>query len=414
MLCSTRKTTVRLSLLAAALCLWAGCELLGLGGSVLVRPHFETAGDLADRTRVLVDTAESETSGGPTASGALSLTPVMQVHPPVVEGKETRASHLSYDSETERLHVGYKLAGDIFGGGIDVLVVQSETPVPGLLNGVRSLRSNNVDIVEVQYDPGEDVLFVAGAVTTRKRAASPALVAKVALGKAGPTVRSERLSHNVVKGIVLGPASNTVHVVTDRDALYRFDRNLGGQARLHAQGAAGFRSLAVHGSEVFVLDRSGRVFREDANVFEELSEIAVLAESKFGKGGIARLQAEDGQLFAALSEEGFSIFAPSGEAVWKSGRAPTAPLYTCVSAGPKYLYAGRFDGIVEVYRRPEGIPNQRPEQVGRFELLGGGGYAEFQGSAPVNHLLVRDGYLYVANGRKGLVVFRIEDGAAAG
>lgn len=102
---------------------------------MLVRPNFETAGDLADRTRVLVDTTDSGTSGDPTASEDLSLTAVMQVHPPVVEGKEAGASHLSYDPETERLHVGYKLAGDRFGGGVDILRAWSKGPASGLLSG---------------------------------------------------------------------------------------------------------------------------------------------------------------------------------------------------------------------------------------------------------------------------------------
>lgn len=405
---SVRKATVRVVLLTGALCLWAGCDILGLGGSVLVRPTFETAGDVADRMEVLVDTTAASESWNVGAEANLLLTAVVRIQPPTVDGEGTKASHVSRDPETRRLQVGYKLAGTDFGGGIDVLGFRRENPPTELLRPQQSLRSENVDVVEVQAAPGGGALFVAGAVTTEKHGASPALLAKVTPAESGPTVRSERLSDNVAKGLVVGPAPNTVHVTTDEDAVYQFDETLEAPIELRAPDAVGLRSIAAQGAEVFALDRSGRVYAGDASNFDTLSEVAALSEADFEEGGIARLEADDDRLYAALNRDGFSIFAPSGDAVWKSeSSGGVQPVYTCVTAGAKYLYAGRFDGRLEVYRRPTEVPDRRPEHVGTFRLLGGG-YGQVQG-APVNHLLATDGYLFVAKGREGLIAFRVEE-----
>lgn len=399
------------SALIAALVLLAGCDFLGFGTAEPPSPSFEMTNDLADRTTVLGGAASSSPSGKEGPATALSLTPVVQVGPPTVEKTRTQAGHLSYDSETDRLQVGYKLAGSAFGGAIDVLDVQREASGGGLVEGRWSLRSQNVDVVEVQHAPDEDALYAAGAVTTRKRRLSPAVISKVMPGDTEVQARSKRLSHNVAKSVLLGTAPNTVYVPTDENALFRFDRELEQQSKKTVGGASGFRSAVAHEGQVFVLDQSGRVFETDGDTFTELSEVVRLTDTDFGNGTVARLHAGTDWLYAALNEKGFALLSPTGDAVWRSGAAPSR--YTCVSAGTKYVYAGRFDGVIEVYRRPDAIPNQELEQIGTFGPWGGS-YGGVLSGAPVNQIVKIDGYLYVANSRDGLVVVRIDEGEPTG
>lgn len=402
-----------LSALVAILLLLAGCDVLGFGVAEPATPAFEMTNDLAARTAVLSGASNGSSSGEEDAAPALSLTPVVRVRPPTVEKTRTQAGHLSYDSETERLHVGYKLAGPAFGGAVDVLGVQREASGGGLVEGRRSLRSHNVDVVEVQYDSDEGALYAAGAVTTQKRRVSPAVISKIVPGNDAVEARSKRLSHNVAKSVLLGAAPNTVYVATDENALFQFDLNLNNQSKRTVGGTSGFRSAAAHEGQVFVLDESGRVFETDASAFSNLSEVVRLTDTDFGNGTVARLHADADRLYAALNEKGFALFSPPGDAVWTSGSVPPPSRYTCVSAGAEYLYVGRFDGVIEVYRKPDTVPNDGLERVGTFGPWGstyGGGLS----GAPINQIVEIDGHLYLANSRDGMVVVRIDGETSTG
>jgi hypothetical protein len=390
--------------LVAAVVLLVGCDF---GSGDPRKPTYEVAGNPSVRTTVLSGASASSPSAEEGSKQALSLTPVVQVRPPTVKSTRTQAGHVSYDSETERLHVAYKLSGDSFGGGIDEVDVQPGTTATELVNGRRSLRSTNVDIVAVRYEAGEDALYAAGAVTTEKRRSSPAVVSKIGLGGTEVQAQSKRLSDNVAKGVLLGAAPNSVYVPTDENDIHRFDLDLENQSTRSAGNAAGFRSAVAHDGKLFVLDASGRLFDTDASAFDPLSEVVRLTDSDFGNGTVARLHAAGDRLYAPLNEKGFALAAPTGESAWTSAPVPFQSRYTAMTTGADYLYVGRFDGRVEVYRRPDSIPEQGPEQVGTF----GPWDSRFGGTlsgAPINHLLVLDEHLYVANSRDGLVVARID------
>ncbi|MFB6273273.1 MAG: hypothetical protein ABEL51_10315 [Salinibacter sp.] len=397
-----------LLVLLATVVLGAGCDVLGFGTAGPARPSFTVVSDSTFEVRVRVLGGHSGASfKAHTAPD--SLTPVVKVKPPTVRGTRTQAGHLSYDAETARLYVGYKLAGSIFGGGIDILNVQPGASPGNLVDGRRSLRSSNVDVVTLQAGAEEGTLYVAGAVTTKKRRLSPAVVSKITASDSGLAAQSKRLSHNVAKSVILGPAPNTIHVATDENALFQFDPTLTDKSKLTVGSTSGFRSAAAHDSAVFVLDRSGRVFGTDASAFQDLSRVVRLTGSDFGTGGaVARLHAHGDRLYAALNEKGFALFSPTGEPVWTSDPVFIQARYTCVTVGSTYLYAGRFDGVIEVYRRPASI-SEAPELVGTFGPWGDD-YGSRLSGAPINHILVIENHLYVAKSRDGMVVFRIDRG----
>ena len=128
-----------------------------------------------------------------------------------------------------------------------------------------------MDVVEVRAHTEQDALYAAGAVTTEKRRLSPAVVSKIVPGDSEIVAQSKRLSHNVAKSVVLGPAPGTVHVATDENALFQFDLGLKNRSKLTVGGATGFRSAVSHEEYIFVLDLSGRIFSTVARPFESLS-----------------------------------------------------------------------------------------------------------------------------------------------
>lgn len=390
--------------LVVAVLFLASCDFLGLGGALLDQPEFQVSDGLAERITVLNEAREPTGGRAKQGDAAVSLTPVVQVRAPSIGGTVTQTSHVSHNAASGRLYVGYKLGGDPFGGAIDVLELRDG----GRVGAVRSLESGNVDVVEVRHDADDEALFMAGAVNTRKLGGNPALVAKATPRQGGVDLKSKRLDHFVGKGLILGPEPNTVHVVTDENAVYQFDRELQQQAKLTAKDAAGFRSVAAHDSQVFVLDRSGTVFSEAAASFSELSESASLTNRSFNERAIARLLAADGRLFAALNIEGFGILSPDGEAIWTSGRSGVGALYTCIALGPNHLFVGRRDGAIEVYERPAGVPapdaDFEPAQV--IRLWRGDASLDLP-SESINQLLMVDGHLYVAYSSEGLLVFRV-------
>lgn len=405
---------VGLSVLALLFILGTGCDFFG--GSALVQPSFEVSDGLADRITVLDSASASRSSGGVGPAKALAPSALVQVRPPTVNGEVSQASHLSYDPAGGRLYVGYKLGGDPFGGGIDVLNVQSAESAAPLVEAERSLQSSNVDVVEVRANRGGDALYAAGAVNTEKLGGNPAVIARLVPRENAVDVRSERLSDFVAKSVVLGPVPNTVHVITDEDALFRFNAELRNQAKLTVDGAAGFRSLVAQGTQLFVLDRSGRVYEEDANDFRALSEVVTLTENQLPRQIIARLFSTDTRLFAALNQEGFSIFSPTGDAAWTSERPVTDVLYTSVAVDSERLYVGRVDGVVEVYRLPAGIPasDQSLERIDVFGVRGGDDdFGGGRSRASINQVLVADGYLFVANSTEGVIVYDIPYGSSA-
>lgn len=388
---------------------------MGLSTAEPPSPNYEVTSDLSVRTTVLIGASASSGAAEGTprrdsaSTAAVSLTPVVQVRPPTVKSTRTQAGHVSYNAETERLHVAYKLAGDSFGGGIDVIDVQADTTATELVNGRRSLRSTNADVVAVRYEAGADALYAAGAVTTEKRRLSPAVVSKIGLGGTEVQAQSRRLSDNVAKGVLLGAAPNSVYIPTDENDLHRLDLDLENQSTRSAGNAAGFRSAVAHQGNVFVLDASGRLFDTNASAFDALTEVVRLTDSDFGNGTVARLHAAGDRLYAPLNEKGFALAAPSGESVWTSEPVSFQSRYTAVTTDSEHFYVGRFDGRIEVYRRPDSIPEQGLERVGTF----GPWWSTFGGTlsgAPINHLVALDNHLYVANSRDGLVVVRIDEG----
>lgn len=389
--------------------LLAGCDLTG--DSSPQSPTFTVTDDL-DQRIVSLNSGESATADA--SAKNFSVQGVIRVEPPTVKGEGTTASHLSFnDRGGDRVFVGYKIPGDKFGGGIDVLNAAN----PKNLRGLNSIESTNLDVQEIADDPDEGAEYVAGAVETNKGDASPSVITKLSFsGNSGNNITPthERLSANVAKSVVNAPAGDSQHdlyVVTDDNSLYRFDANLGNRLRQTAGTGVEFSSIAAHQSSLIMLTKSGEIWESDVSPPGAPQESDLTLDgSNIDPVGIARITASSHQsssdtfVFAALNEGGFRVLDDDVDTELFS---QTNGEYTSVSATDEsdYLYASRKNGTVEVYEFDgSNGPSWGDTPVATINTAD-----FFDGTANTqsNQVLAAGDYLYIANSTDGLLVLEI-------
>jgi hypothetical protein len=394
--------------------LLAGCDLTG--DTEPQSPNFTVADNLNERITSL-DSGDAATTNA--SAKDFSVEGVSRVEPPTVNGEGTTVSHISFNGEGgDRVYVGYKIPGGKFGGGIDVFNAAN----PSTLTGINSVKSTNLDVQEIADDPDEGAEYVAGALKTNKADASPSVIVKLSLsGNSGNnlTTTHKRLSANVAKGVVNAPAGDSRHdfyVVTDGNALYRYDANLEDEL-VQTAGSSELSSITAEGGTISMLAKSGALWRSD---FGSASAPVQTSLSLDGSGiednGIARLTASDHQnrnngsvfVYAALNEGGFRVLDSDVDA---ERQRQTAGDYTSVSApdNGNYLYASAEnpsgENVVEVY---EYDGNSSPVWGSApVATINTADFFEGATNAQTNQVLAVGDYLYIANGTDGLVVLEV-------
>lgn len=395
--------------------LLTGCDLTG--DSSPQSPDLEVTNDLDSRIIDLTDDSKARTANSAdfSVSGVIRVTP-----PPVVkegDSMTTTASHLSFNEDGgDRVFVGYKIPGGPFGGGIDVF----NAAQPKNLTGINSIKSKNLDVQEIADDPDEGAEYVAGALETNRGDASPSVIVKLSFsGNSGNniTTSNKRLSGNVAKSVVNAPDGDSEHdfyVVTDENALYRYDADLGNELR-QSVGGEEISSVAANADVILMLTKAGGIWQTGVGSQNDPDNPTTLDDAGIDPIGIARLNvgshASSSQSFnfAALNEGGFRILNAGGTDVLFR---QTEGTYTSVSATNEsdYLYASRNNGTVEVYEF-EGNNSWSPDPVDTINT------AEFEGggaNTQSNQVLAVGDYLYVANSTDGLLVLEVDDGSPGG
>ncbi|MFB6280382.1 MAG: hypothetical protein ABEK75_12820 [Salinibacter sp.] len=394
--------------------LLAGCDLTG--DTEPQSPNFTVADNLNER----ITSLDSGNAAATSASAKnFSVEGVIRVAPPTVNGEGTTASYISFNEDGgDRVFVGYKIPGGEFGGGIDVFNAAN----PDSLTGINSIKSTNLDVQEIADDPDEGAEYVAGALKTNKADASPSVIVKLSFsGNSGNnlTTTHKRLSANVAKGVVNAPAGDSRHdlyVVTDGNALYRYDANLEDEL-VQTAGSSELSSITAEGGTISMLAKSGALWRSD---FGSASAPVQTSLSLDGSGiednGIARLTASDHQnrnngsvfVYAALNEGGFRVLDSDVDAELQR---QTAGDYTSVSApdNGNYLYASAEnpsgENVVEVY---EYDGNSSPVWGSApIATINTADFFEGATNAQTNQVLAVGDYLYIANGTDGLVVLEV-------
>ena len=309
--------------------------------------------------------------------------------------------------------MGYKIRGAPYGGGIDVL----DADEPENLKSTNSLESDNLDVQEVIDDPDAGAEYVAGALETKKKNRSPAALTKLSFEDSDGDISSvthKRLSGNVAKSVVNAPSGDSRHdlyVVTDGNALYRYDSSLGDELKQTVSEDAEFSSITAHQDLLIMLTQSGALWKSDfSSANEPWKSDLILEKSEVRPLGIARLTASDHEdssdnfVFAALNTGGFRVLDDDASEELFSR---TEYDYTSVSATDEsnYLYASRTDGTVEVY---EFDGNNSPSWD-RIATINTANYQDGSSNVQSNQVLAVGDYLYIANGSEGTLVLEVDE-----
>ena len=311
--------------------------------------------------------------------------------------------------------MGYKIRGKPYGGGIDVLDAEN----PKNLKSTNSLETNNLDVQEVIDDPDAGAEYVAGALKTKKKNRSPAALTKLSFEDSDDdiSVTHKRLSGNVAKSVVNAPSGDSRHdlyVVTDGNALYRYDSSLGDELKQTVSGVE-FSSITAHQDLLIMLTKSGALWKSDfSSANEPWKSDLTLEKSEIRPLGIARLTASDHEnssdnfVYAALNTGGFRVLNDDASEELFSR---TEGDYTSVSATDEsdYLYASRTDGTVEVYEFDgNNSPSWSSDPIATINTAN---YEDGSSNVQSNQVLAVGDYLYIANGSEGTLVLEVDDGS---
>ena len=287
---------------------------------------------------------------------------------------------------------------------------------PNNLKRTNSLKTDNLDVQEVIDDPNAGAEYVAGALETKREVVSPAVLTKLSISGGNTSVEGhERLSGNVAKSVVNAPSGDSRHdlyVVTDGNALYRYDSSLGDELKQTVSGVE-FSSITAHQDLLIMLTKSGALWKSDfSSANEPWKSDLTLEESEIRPLGIARLTTSDHEnssddfVYAALNTGGFRVL---NDDVSEELFSRTEYDYTSVSATDEsnYLYASRTDGTVEVY---EFDGNNSPNWD-RIATVNTANYQDGSSNVQSNQVLAVGDYLYIANGSEGTLVLEVNDGS---
>ncbi len=398
----------------------SGCDFTSNSEISEPEQHFTVKNDVMSRV-TFFDNAAKEATNIPSASSNATdyLELIAQVDPPDISNGPARASHLFFDGSNS-IFVGYKVQGEKYGGGIDILTSGNGSSVAE----ARAFEANVFDVQEVIYDKYEEVMFVAGA---SKQKGS--LVLKMNPDNAN-VLASATINGHVAKSLDISYHNNAskskLYVVSDLNDLYRFNKDLTLTENGHLKAAEGveFRSVGARdNSQIFTLDLRGNVHRTNPSYNGFRNTLQLTSNSEFKSNlAIGRIsyfnESTPDNILVATNQYGFGVLNPSGQVAWSSSEENLdeikARYYTALTGfepdGPPgqddaIIYASGVGANGEPVIDILGFPNnKRMYHIATLDL------SEFNGvgNAQINHVYATGQYLYVAKGIDGVLIFEIK------
>lgn len=357
---------------------------------------------------------------------------VAKLTPPTIDGNRSRASHIDVTSSGE-IVVGYKVQGNDYGGGIDILNFNADRQ-----HTLRELTSQNIDVQEVLYFDGS--LYVAAA--TEKKGA---VVLQVNPGN-GTLSEYDMISGHVAKALALNAADDELFVVSDLNHLYKYNISnsntpFAEKDSLLADDDVEFRSVGARStnqSSSVTADTQGNIYR--TNNFNSGFKLAVK-----GSGGdniynnkdlqIARVSyftsSAPDVVFVSQNEYGFKILNPAGETVWWDSQESSdiddegvnnryylsvTGYYPCndetykqpaVVADPTCggdIYAAATGDIIDYFRYTE--QGNSPGSVQYIEKINLKRAFDDIGDGQISDIYKTRDHLIVAKGTEGVYIFK--------
>ena len=305
-----------------------------------------------------------------------------ELQPPLVNGSALQAT--SIIQKGKFLAVSYNTAGEVYGGGIDLITEDLEVTSQALLES---------DINDLEFFANS--LYFAGSTNS---SSSPAFVGKVDVNTGKGEIKN---STEVIQEVGSFTANSitefegVIYATTGDNAdlgggVYRFSTAMDLN---NYQSIEDARWVVGSGSYIYCLSgEPSKISALDRNnldlVFTIDHSSETLPEAK------QTIDIDDDMIFVAGGEKGVLIYDEDGQLV-KNLTFDGNSITNAVSAEKGRLFISNGEGGVYVATYKKEI-----EILGKLEL---------NSKESVNHILANGDYLYVASGLGGVKVIEIDD-----
>jgi hypothetical protein len=417
-----------------------GCDSSGPSADDEEAPEisYEVTNDLGDRIESL-DGNGSSNAVTTQAKSSISFEATDRVEAPGLGSGDVRASHLSLverSSGADMLHIGYKLAGPEYAGGIDIVAINSSGSFTQG-TGSNALRVDGVDIqeVSVRETGGSPTALLAATAVEPGPFQRPPQFHSIDLDNTGRppsgsvSYEAAELENpdsppasTVAKSVISSNGGNyeafTVSDVNSFHSISLSDYEID-DVDVKTQSGAEFRSVTQASSgEVYALSDGGQIYSpvSGSGLAEKTSLPSISSDFSIARMSSHRFQnknnyGSDDFLFVSLNENGFRVYNTNSDEVVFSD---TEIFATSVTATDDYVYVASGDGFAIYEVEDTGLTNtdlsDGLHDEGRASIndLVGPSATDAQ----VNHILATDDVsgnivLYVAKSKDG--VYRLEE-----
>lgn len=319
------------------------------------------------------------------------------IKPPTVNGNTVKATHISIDANNQVAYVSYNTEGSDYLGAVDIIDI-SNVKKPSI---IRTLKLDNTDVSALDVSPDQMNLYLA---TASSDFDTPSVLETIKLKSDGDysntEYRTELSSYvstdvKVIDGIVYSITGNT-------GGLYK-SSDLGASATL-VKSIPDARSISYNSSQIAVMAGTPAtiyLFNRTSLALENTITPggANIAESK------SHIVLTDDYMFVAAGDEGCKILdASTGNELFQidnpdvNSLSADKEVCNTVAQHGDYIFSGNGEAGVYVLENDGDPANSNVN-----------GNLKFKNKKSVNHLLVHNGYLFVARGTGGFIIAEIND-----
>lgn len=319
------------------------------------------------------------------------------ISPPTIDGESVKATHVSIDSDNNIAYVSYNTEGNQYLGAVDIIDI-SNLKKPSI---VKTLKFENTDVSALDVSKDHQNLYLA---TASSDLGTPSVLETIKLTGSGDFSNTEYRTE------LSSYVSTDVKVIDG--SIYTITGNTGGLYKSSNQGASvtmiksipDARSISYNSTQIAVMAGTPAtiyLFNRSTLVLEKTLTPggANIAESK------SHIVLTDNYLYLAAGDEGCKVLdANTGSEVFSidnpNVNSLSADKEVCNSVAyyGDYIFTGNGEAGVYILENDGDPANSNIN-----------GNLKFKKKKSVNHLLVHNGYLFVARGKGGFIIAEIKE-----
>jgi hypothetical protein len=323
---------------------------------------------------------------GTNVSTTFPLVQIAEVNPPVDKsGRTLQASHVAVNGNYA--YVSYTMRGDAYSGAIDVIDV-SDPYKPKL---VTSALIANTDITSLTYSNGNLIIGAAKDVDTDPLLLSPAIVINMELSS-GLLTDKYKINYlqSMVTTDVAGNASSYFAVTGDNGSLYKLNSST--KAIAGNIAIEDLRSIALTSDKIITLSGTKGV-----NVYNQstLNLQKNFSTSTDVSGAKRTMEIEGTKLFVSEGYNGLGVYdINTGSKLQNINIAAAGEdnVTNAVSINEGYAFVANGAAGLNVYQTGSQL-----SLLGTLGISGSSNYVKSSGD-----------YIYVASGKGGLKIIKME------